>query len=72
MEELRITIDDMLKQAHEINFEKTDLRELALYVDYDEEKGEWNKGKLTLTSTKIKQFVTNIETAIESARTMEI
>lgn len=72
LEELRRTIDDMLKQAQELAVEKTDLRELALYVDYDEEKGEWTNGKLKLTPTKIERLVTNIETAIELARTLEI
>jgi len=68
IEEMNRTIEDMLTQAHEIDVERTDLRELALYVDYDQEKGAWSKGRLKVTQTKLRQLATNIETAIELIR----
>ena len=68
VKEIGETIANLEKEAYKINVSHTDLRELALYVDYDQEQGLWKKGKLELTQEKLRQLVTNIETAIELSR----
>jgi hypothetical protein len=65
LEEIDKTIEEIWKQALKITPERTDLRELALYVDYDQQKGIWSKGRLKLTSMAINQLATDIEKAIE-------
>jgi hypothetical protein len=67
-DEIEETIDNFLREAHEINFYRTDLRESALYVDYNQEKQVWSKGQLKITYTKLRQLIRNIETAIELNR----
>ena len=68
MDEINKTINKLWKEANEINVYHTDLRELALYVDYDQEKCIWSKGRPKLTPTKIGQLATDIQTAIELIR----
>ena len=68
IDEIDITIENLLKEAYEINVYHTDLRELALYVDYDQEQEVWKKGRLELTQEKLRQLVANIELAIELNR----
>ena len=68
MDEINITIENLLKEAYEINVYHTDLRELALYVDYDQKQGVWKKGRFKLTQEKLDKFVRNIESAIELNR----
>jgi hypothetical protein len=58
------TIANLTKEAYKIDVYHTDLRELALYVDYDQEHRVWKKGKLELTQEKLRQLVANIELAI--------
>jgi hypothetical protein len=72
MDEMTKTIEEMLKQAYEIDVEKTDLRELAFYVDYDQKEGTWSKGRLKVTQTMVRQLAANIETAIELIRQWKI
>jgi hypothetical protein len=59
------TIEDLLKEAYKIDVYNTDLRELALYVDYDQKCGVWKKGRIKLNRKNLQQLVANIETAIE-------
>ena len=42
-DEMDETINNLLKEAYELNVYDTDLRELALYVDYDQEQSAWEK-----------------------------
>ena len=65
IDEINKSFDGLLKEAYDLDFYNTDLREFALYVGYDEEKGEWTNGKLKSSPAKIKQLLTNIETAIK-------
>lgn len=68
MDEINKAIENFWKEAYEINVYHTDLRELALYVDYDQKHGVWKKGRLELNQEKLRQLVVNIETAIELNR----
>jgi hypothetical protein len=71
MDEMNRTIEGMWKQALEVDVDRKDLRELAFYVDYDQEKGEWSKGRLKLTSAKVKELITDIESTIDLIRGMK-
>lgn len=71
-DEIDKTIDSLLKEAYEINVYRPDLRELVLYVDYDQTNGMWKKGRLKLTQEKLRQLVANIEFAIELSRQWKI
>jgi ferric-dicitrate binding protein FerR (iron transport regulator) len=68
MDEIDRTVEKLLKEAYRINVYHTDLRELALYVDYDQEAGAWKKGRLELNQEQLRQLVANIETAIQLSR----
>lgn len=72
MDEINKTIENLLKEAYEVNVYHTDLRELALYVDYDQEKGVWSKGRHKVTLTKVRNLATDIQTAIELIRQWKI
>jgi AbiV family abortive infection protein len=63
-EEMDETIRQLWKQATEVNVERRDLRELVFYVDYDQEKDEWSKGRVKLTPTQVKELTAIIEGAI--------
>jgi hypothetical protein len=71
-EEIDKTIEELWKQALKITVERTDLRELALYVDYDQQEGMWSKGRLKVTPMVISQLVMDIEIAIELNRQWKI
>jgi len=70
MDEMNRTTEEMWKQALEVDVDRKDLRELAFYVDYEQQKGEWSKGRLKLTSAKVKELITDIESTIGLIRGM--
>ncbi len=71
IDEMNNTIAEMWKQALEVDVDNKDLREFAFYVDYNQEKRKWNSGTLKLTSTKIKELITDIERTIDFIRRMK-
>jgi len=70
-DEMNETIDQLWRQAEEIDVEKKALRALAFYVDYDQQKGEWSRGRLKLTSAKVKELTSDIERTIGLIREMK-
>jgi hypothetical protein len=64
LKEINDIVGQLWKQAEEVDVENIDLRGLAFYVDFDGHKGEWTKGKINFTATKIGQFIGDIERAI--------
>lgn len=72
VEEIDKTIEELWTQALKITVERTDLRELVLYVGYDQQEGMWSKGKLKVNPKLISQIATDIEIAIELNRQWKI
>jgi len=68
VDEINKTFKTLWEKAYELDFYKTDLRELTLNVDYDQKQGMWKKGRLELTEEQLRQLITDIETAIEIYR----
>jgi hypothetical protein len=68
LSEIAQAIRQLLDQAREIDVENPNIRELAFYVDYDEEKGKWSKGSIKVTSRRLNELVSDVEEAISIVR----
>jgi hypothetical protein len=48
--------------------EKTEIRERAFYVDFDEKKCEWVSNSLNTTQEKVMEIISDIINAIEDTK----
>jgi len=53
------------KDVIDIDVKETGFRELAMYVDFDQEKNEWITGRIKFASDEIDKMIQDIEMAIK-------
>lgn len=54
------------KDVSDIDVKEIGFRELAMYVDFDQERNEWITGRIKFASNEIHKMILDIERAIES------
>jgi hypothetical protein len=64
VDEIIETINEMLKEAYDIAVYRTNQRELALYVGYEQRIGKWIKGRPEVSEPNVKQLIGIVEYAI--------
>ena len=61
-EEIDEAINEMLKDAYDIEIYRTNQR--AIYVDYDQKKDKWIKGRPEVNEKKVRSIIAITESAI--------